>query len=110
MPVSESKKAIEDLGVAYQLVTDETSMIVLSDEGFKKHGIDRKNQDRTHLEQQAQSLRYQQPIVNHRVDSSSPMFNSPSPSFSNGGGAIDPLTFASLLGFLSIGIWARRRK
>lgn len=48
---------IEALGVRYQLVTDETSMIVLSDADFERLGIDPANRERSAREQQAQMLR-----------------------------------------------------
>jgi Ca-activated chloride channel family protein len=49
----DSKKAIRDLGIKYQLVTDHTSMIVLSDGDFAKRGIDRTNAARVAVEEQA---------------------------------------------------------
>ena len=82
---SESKESIRDLGVAYQLVTDETSMIVLADEGFQRHGIERKNQDRIQLEQSAQTQR-QGTVTSTRVDQQNPMFKAPAPRIGSGGG------------------------
>lgn len=115
MPMEEMKTAIRDLGVAYQIVTDETSMLVLSDEAFSRHNIERKNLARVHVEQAAQSYRASQPVRNNRVDTQRPMFNnSPSYHISNGGGgggALDPFSVifgVSLLGGLGAGL--RRKK
>ncbi|MBN2446910.1 MAG: VWA domain-containing protein [Phycisphaerae bacterium] len=98
MPAGEAEDAIRDLGVAYQLVTDETSMVVLSDAVFEQYGIQRRNKDRTAVEHQAQAQRSQQPVRNHRVDNNKPMFDQPSHGVGNGGGAIDPVLGAVMLG------------
>ena len=99
MPPSEADAAIEDLGVAYQLVTDETSMVVLSDEAFAQRGIDRANQRRIAWEHQAQSARNSQPVRNHRVDKRQPMFQHPSPRPGGGGGAFGPFSTVAVIGF-----------
>lgn len=99
---NEADAAVEDLGVAYQLVTDQTSMVVLSDEAFAKHGIDRRNQARVSTEREAQAKRRNAPPKNRRVDRDRPMFDWPSPS-PGGGGALDPV-LALLM--LSVGGWA----
>ena len=106
MQASESTDAIRDLGLEYQLVTDETSMLVLSDETFQKHGIERKNQKRVQRERTAQSTRASAPTpVNHRVDTKKPFTPSRAPSFGgSGGGAIPP--FAAILMGLFAGISA----
>ncbi len=92
--VKETKDAIADLGVQYQLVTDHTSMIVLDDESFKRHGIERRNKQRAEIEHKAQAVRNAQPVKNYRVDDNKNMFNFSAPS-SSGGGAIEP--FAAIL-------------
>lgn len=46
MPGAEVASAVRDLGVRCQLVTDETSMLVLDDAAFERHGIRRQNQAR----------------------------------------------------------------
>ena len=95
MPPSESKDAIAHLGVAYQLVTDHTSMLVLDDATHASHGIDRKNQRRIAAEQTAQSVRASQPAKNHQVDASQPTYASPAPHVNRpgfgggGGGAVE---------------------
>ena len=104
----EAGDAIRNFGVAYQLVTDETSMLVLSDEAFERYGIERRNRERTSVEQQAQVLRRAAPARSYRVDSQDPMFRGPSPSI--GGGAIDPLSGAIVLGLGALAVAARRRR
>jgi len=103
----ESRDAIRDLGIGYQLVTDETSMLVLSDAAFDRHGIERRNRQRTAVEHQAQAQRRSQPVRNHRVDQKKPMFDVPTPSV--GGGAIDPLTGTIALGLGALALAGRRR-
>jgi len=92
MPVSESENAIKDLGLTYQIVTDYTSMVVLSDTAFADRGIERHNQTRIAREQQARSQRSQQPVKNYRVDQEKPAFKFKTPNLGGGGGAIDPIT------------------
>jgi Ca-activated chloride channel family protein len=105
----ESREAIRDLGLAYQLVTDETSMVVLSDQAFEQRGIKRWNRDRVAVERAAQAQRAAQPVaVSRRVDAPQPMFEGrKAPRV--GGGAIDPLS-ASLLGLMALGLAMRRRR
>lgn len=87
----ESEKAIRDLGVQYQLVSDYTSMVVLDDGTFEKRGIARNNRDRVSIERAAQAARVTLAPTNNRVDSSKPMFTGRSHGI-RGGGAFDPLT------------------
>jgi len=83
----DAEKSIRDLGIKYQLVTDYTSMIVLSDGDFMKRGIDRTNAARVAIEEKARSTRGAP--VSMRADASRPMFNGPAPT-TKGGGAVDP--------------------
>ena len=92
MPATESETAIRDLGLSYQIVTDYTSMVVLSDSAFADRGVERHNQARIAREQQARATRSQQPVKSHRVDEKKPAFKFKAPSLGGGGGAIDPLT------------------
>ncbi|MFQ5993288.1 MAG: hypothetical protein ACE5NA_12690, partial [Nitrospiraceae bacterium] len=110
IPVSESEQAIRDLGLAYQLVTDYTSMVVLSDETFEERGIERRNKARVALEHQAQAMRAQRPARNYRVDQGNPAFKHHAPSV--GGGAVDPITAGIALGLagLTVAVLARRRR
>jgi len=86
MPEGEAKYAIAQLGIGYQLVTDETSMVLLSDEAFEKRGIDRRNQTRVAEERRAQSVRATQAPKNYQVDAAAPMFQHNAPSVGGGGG------------------------
>jgi Ca-activated chloride channel family protein len=92
MPPSESENAIRDLGLTYQIVTDYTSMVVLSDSAFADRGIERRNQTRIAREHQARATRLQQTVKSYRVDEKKPAFRFKAPSLGGGGGAIDPLT------------------
>jgi Ca-activated chloride channel family protein len=83
---SEAKDAERDLGVAYQIVTDETSMLVLNNAAFEKHGVQRLNQSRIELEEQARTQRRSAPVAQQRVDTANPMFNKPARRISFGGG------------------------
>jgi Ca-activated chloride channel family protein len=108
-PVTEATNAIRDLGLQYQLVTDETSMLVLSDESFKRRNIQRKNQQRLKREYAAQQRRVSRPARNYRVDKKKPAFRGRAPR--GGGGALHP--FAVLMGagaLISVLGTRRRRK
>ena len=110
---SESENAIRDLGLGYQIVTDHTSMVVLSDTAFAERGIERHNQTRIAREQQARIQRSQQPGQNYRVDKQKPAFRHRVPRLGGGGGAIDPVT--GLLGILittagAVRLATRRKK
>ncbi len=110
LPQSELTDISRQLGVDYQLVTDETSMVVLTDAAYQARGIDRRNQRRTAREHQAQVSRAPQPIRSYRADREQPMFRDEAHSTGNGGsGAIDPLT-AGLAVLLGAGALARRRR
>jgi len=122
-PPGEAATAIRDLGVAYQLVTDETSMLVLSDEAFTRRGIERKNRDRVAAEQEAQAQRRTRPPVNRRVDKNKPMYPKPAPDLGRrgrdsggggggggGGGALDPFSVGLALALAGAGLAARRNR
>ena len=100
MPTGESKNIVRDLGIKYQLVTDETSMLVLSDDTFKEYGIERRNRERLTVEHKAQVSRAAAPVRNYRVDngkSNKRMFDFKAPRL--GGGAIGP--FGALIMLLT---------
>ena len=84
--VSESESAITDLSLQYQLVTDYTSMLVMSDSQFQEYGIDRRNLARVNVEHLAQQNRIQIPVTNYRVDATKPAFGDQSRAPSVGGG------------------------
>jgi Ca-activated chloride channel family protein len=115
MPVTESENAIRDLGLEYQIVTDFTSMVVLSDTTFADHGIERRNQTRIAREQQARSRKAQQPIKNYTVDRQKPAFKFKTPGLGGGGGAIDPLTgglaaVLTILGAVRLAILRKKKR
>ena len=87
-PATESRDAIRDLGVAYQLVTDHTAMIVLDDASHARRGIARDNQKRVAAERTAQSVRAAQPARQARADLVQPAFTAPAAHVSrqSGGG------------------------
>jgi Ca-activated chloride channel homolog len=89
LPPEEAEHFIRDTGVKYQLVTDYTSMVVLSDDVFTKRGIARNNKERIGVERNAQAVRASQPPANRRADTSAPMFRGKSHGI-KGGGAFDP--------------------
>jgi Ca-activated chloride channel family protein len=105
LPEKELQDIELDLGLKYQLVTDETTMIVLADEIFDLYGIERKNRMRIDVERAARNQRLQQPVRNYTVDRSNPAFPAKAPRL-GGGGALDPLTVA---GIFSVLILAGRR-
>jgi Ca-activated chloride channel family protein len=117
-PAAEAKDAITNLGVAYQLVTDHTAMVVLDDATHDARGIDRKNRDRTALERAAQSARAQTVATNYQVDANQPTYSAPAPHVSRsrgfgggGGGALESTDIAFLLffAFLAGAAWLGRR-
>lgn len=109
LPKGEAADAIRDLGVAQQLVTEETSMLVLRDSAFAERGIDRANQKRTAIERQAQAQRAASAPRSRRIDTTLPAFSGNAPRL-GGGGAMGPLAAgcAALLGGLAS--LARRRR
>ena len=105
---SEYRSPIIDTAVEYGLVTDFTSMLVMTDEQFEQNGIERLNRDRRTKEQQAAAKRKTSPVQSKRVDQNQPAFNSNRPSYSGGGGSMGPFGFLMLLP-LAIA-FIRRRK
>ncbi|HEY0943770.1 MAG TPA: VIT and VWA domain-containing protein [Opitutaceae bacterium] len=115
LPASESTDAITHLGVAYQLVTDHTAMIVLDDATHASRGIERKNQQRVATERAAQGARAAQPVRNHQVDAQQPTYPAPAPHVSrgggSGGGAFERRDIAMLFFFAAVAgaaLYARR--
>ena len=100
------KQAITDLGVEYGLVTDYTAMVVVRNEVFDSHGIERSNQARRTAEELALLQRAQRPAVSRRVDSQQPMYSSNRASH-NGSGALDAWTLLLLLPLAWL-TWRRR--
>jgi Ca-activated chloride channel family protein len=97
-PDADLENAIVDLGIAYGLVTDHTSMVVLRDEVFQELGIERRNAARSDIERAARELRMQQAPPNPRVDQAEPMFTGSRATHSGGGaGALSPGAVALML-------------
>ena len=94
-PDNDLKDMVTDLGTRYALVTDYTSMVVMSEQEMENAGIQRTNARRVEKERIAQAARAKAPAQNHQVSrnaSSKPMFGSrPSPGIGTGTGAIGPL-------------------
>ncbi|MDQ8184913.1 VIT and VWA domain-containing protein [Pelagicoccus sp. SDUM812002] len=91
----EATAAIRDIGVAYQIVTDETSMIALDAAGHARHGIDRRNAERVAHEMKARQA-YSSSTGAQRVDTNAPMYKKKSHSMGGGAGAIEHWFFGSI--------------
>lgn len=104
---SAMKKKIIALGEEYSLVTDYTSMIVLTEQEMENLGINRSNQSRAQKERKAQQQKANQAPAKHRIDNNKNggMFkNAPSPGI--GSGPVGPLFILLLAGCR----WIGRRK
>ena len=107
------KQGVIDTAVENGLVTPYTSMIVVREEVFARHGIRRGNRGRLVREATARQTRAQTPVRSRRVDRAAPAFQTAQASYKgqrgSGGLAVDP--FALLL-MLSAGMafaWRSRR-
>lgn len=88
---SDSKQAIVDIAKEYGIVTDYTSMIIVREEVFEQHAIDRHNKKRVEQESQAREQRRNTGAQDRRIDTQQPAYKSQraySNSGSSGGGAI----------------------
>ena len=109
----EAQEAIRDLGVDYQIVTDETSMLVLSKAAFERHGIERRNQARIEAEKTAAVRRQQTPPAAPRADANQPMFERSAPRIGGGGGGafgLEALALLALAGTGAVFRFLRRNK
>ena len=112
MPAGERSEAVKDLALRYQLVTDETAMLVLADDAFQKHGIERHNRERVQRERSAQAARASAPApTSRRVDQAQPFTPSKAPSVSpgGGGGALSPVVVLLLAAFAGCAALLNRR-
>jgi Ca-activated chloride channel family protein len=106
------KSAVIDIAVENSLVTDYTSMIVMRDEQFEAHGIERKNKARVAKEKAAKTQRAQASVQSRRADTSQPAFTSNRSSHNSsqgkggGGGAFNPLM---LLPFAVFAVYRRKK-
>ena len=105
------RREVIKLGTEYSLVTDYTSMLVITEESFKRRNIERKNRDRVTNERKAQQQRQNQPVKSYRVDNSQRNQDAKretfkrrrSPGFGTGSGPVGPL-------FIGLAAWLKRRK
>lgn len=117
VPSDQAKQRIAELGVAAQIVTDETSMVLLTDGQFAARGIRRENAARVAVEHRAQAARAAAPPVTYQVHAPAPArphtptWSERAPSFGGGrgGGAIDPLSAIALIAMASFAL-ARREE
>lgn len=123
MGSDDSKRLIRALGVEAQIVTDETSMVLLTDGQFAARGISRANQARVQVEARAQVQRAAAPAPNYTATYTPPTYTPPaavphtsyaphvsSPSYSRGGGAFDPLSGAMVLALAVLGLTNRKEE
>ncbi len=110
MDQGEARGAIVSIGVDQQIVTDHTAMLVLADSDFERHGIERRNKERSAAEQTAQAARANAPVRDYRVDHQQPAFpgNAPGVGGGNGGGAIDPVMALLIAGAGAAGLLRRQ--
>jgi Ca-activated chloride channel family protein len=107
------RRAIVELGTEHSIVTDYTSMIVVREEQFAEHGIDRDNRDRVDRERRAREVRTGEMARDTRADASRPMFeNRPAPHVGGGGGGVGaagPFSLGLLGALLGVRALLRRR-
>lgn len=98
----DSEQAITDIAIEYGLVTNYTSMVVVREEVFKQHNIDRNNAVRVANEQSAKAQRAASSVRDNRQDSQQPAFtgNRAYPKSGSGGGAFGPWSVLILLPLL----------
>lgn len=109
LPSDEAEDAIRDIGIAFQIVTDETSMIALDDEGFNRHGVERRNLQRVANEQAAQVANPNRSGA-QRVDTASPMYQQKSHSVGGGGGGAIENWFVGLIAVGGVALAIRKRR
>lgn len=108
---ADTKQALVDIAKEYSLVTNYTSMIVVREEVFQQHNIERNNAKRVAKEQAARNQRAAAPVRNNRKDSHKPAFKTPRsyPSGGgSGGGAAGPWVLLMFLPLLFVGVRNRR--
>ncbi len=103
------KQSIVDLAVEYGLVTEYTSMLVVRDESFGEHGIERRNRKRLQIERNAQQFRARRASRTRRVDTEQPMYTSTRPGL-NGGGALDSWWLLLLTPLVVARLFPRRKR
>ena len=86
-PDADVKSSVIDTSKEYGIVTPFTSMLVVRDARFQELAVKRTNRHRLAVEAKAKAQRQTQPVQSVRVDTSKPVFNSPQPSHTGGGGS-----------------------
>jgi Ca-activated chloride channel family protein len=81
-------------------------MVVVRNEVFDAHGIERSNQTRRAIEEVARQQRDLRPAMSRQVDSQQPMYSS-NRAGHNGSGALDAWTLLLLLPLVWL-TWRRR--
>ena len=103
---SEAEDVVRELGLSYQLVTDQTTMLVMVDEAFDERGIVRANRERVRVEREAQQVRKSMPARTARADSQQPLTPRRAPRLfrGNGGGGGGDIggVFAGVVGVLML--------
>lgn len=103
------RKKVIELGTEYSLVTNYTSMLVISEMEMENEQIQRKNADRVNKERKAQQKRSTQPVKNYRVDQ-----NKQNPSGNKGAfdGKRSPGIGSGPVGpaFIAMALWLRKKK
>jgi len=97
--------AIVDIATQYSIVTDYTSMLVLSEQAMAERGVEQRNAARTKIERAAQQQRAGRPAQSRRVDQAAPTFQGNRASNrSSGGGSGSGGGSVNLLWLLLLGL------
>lgn len=102
------RKDVVDLGLNYSLVTNYTSMLVVTDDVKEEAGIQSRNAERVKKERSAQQKKTTQPVKNYRIDQSSnsgkgAFDNRPAPGVGHGTGPVGIL-------MIPLAAWLNRRR
>ncbi|MEO1080993.1 MAG: VIT and VWA domain-containing protein [Pseudomonadota bacterium] len=99
---ADSRQSIVDMALAYGLVTNYTSLVVVRDSVYEQLGISRDNAKRIERERVAREKRAGGPVQSHRQDTSAPAFGGTRAYPSKGGGSMGLLSVVLLLPLLWI--------
>jgi Ca-activated chloride channel family protein len=94
------KQAITEIALEYGLVTDYTSMLVLSDEQFSTYNIKRSNKRRVETEALARKQRASQPVKKPTNPGGQPMFKKSRPS--SGGSGSGSFNWLLIVGLVTL--------
>jgi Ca-activated chloride channel family protein len=107
---ADARQAIIDIALEYGLVTDYTSLVVMREEAYAQHGIDRDNAARVARERAAREQRSNSGIRSHTVDAQQPAFGGTRAYPQDGAGALGPWSVLLLLLLLAGSGASRSRK